>query len=107
MLPNILRTLLLFGLVYVCGYTTASIRYELVIQKYRDQVDAKLEKIEYGLTNILNTTSNTNTVLAKEFSVIRLDLKKQPLVVSKNGECLISQKFLDARLMAIDKANQR
>ncbi len=85
------------------GYQEAATKYQLVIDKQQDVIDAKLKNIE-ELSHLLVTESRvSNTLLAANVSSILTKVKGVPLVVVKDGKCTPSQTFSDT----IDAVNKR
>lgn len=85
------------------GYKEAATKYQLVIDKQQDVIDAKLKNIEV-LSGLLVTENRaSNTLLASNVSSILNKVKGVPLVVVKDNKCTPSQTFSDT----LDAVNRR
>lgn len=93
--------------VYNFGYQKASIVYEQKIKERNDAEYARIATIEGQLGSLLVATGSYNTLLLQDMGTIKSKLDKQPLIVYRDGKCLVSPEFNAARSEAIKRANEK
>lgn len=76
------------------------------MQAYQNEVKAKIVIIEANLTEIASITNNREKALGKDITKILEGVKKEPVVVIKEGVCAPSKNFIEGINQAIDRANE-
>lgn len=76
------------------------------MQAYQNEVKAKIVIIEANLTEIASITNNREKALGKNITKILEGVKKEPVVVIKEGVCAPSKNFIEGINQAIDRANE-
>lgn len=89
-----------YDTIYDYGYNTAKAEYIAEQNKKVDQVQATI-------TSLVAATTNYNKSLMHDISTIQSSLNGKTLVVYKDGKCVLTQEYIDARSEAIKRANQK
>lgn len=76
------------------------------MQAYQNEVKAKIVIIEANLTEIASITNNREKALGKDITKILEGVKKEPVVIIKEGVCTPSKNFIEGINQAIDRANE-
>lgn len=76
------------------------------MQTYQNEVKAKIVIIEANLTEIASITNNREKALGKDITKILEGVKKEPVVIIKEGVCTPSKNFIEGINQAIDRANE-
>ena len=76
------------------------------MQTYQNEVKAKIVIIEANLTEIASMTNNREKALGKDITKILEGVKKEPVVIIKEGVCTPSKNFIEGINQAIDRANE-
>lgn len=93
--------------IYDYGYFAAEKKYTEVIAQYNLRQEQKVELIEDKINQLLKVTPEYNAKLLTDMQNIKNGIEGKTLVVYKDGKCVITQEFLDARQAAILRANTR
>lgn len=109
-----LGTALIFTIIIATGYRSAYNHGKLAaqeiciqdMQKYQKEVQEKIKSIETGLTEIASLTNNREKALGKDITKILEGVKKEPVVLIKEGVCTPSKTFIDGINQAIDRVNE-
>ena len=113
LIPWVIRIVLVLGITFsgylgynaikYIGYKEAEVKYTLVIKNYEDNINKKIDSIE-TLSNTLVTENRTaSDLLVSDMQVLKNSIKKNPLIVIKDGKCVPSETFYDS----LSKINQR
>lgn len=98
------------GLGYRSAYNHGKLSAQEVciknMQAYQNEVKAKIVIIEANLTEIASITNNREKALGKDITKILEGVKKEPVVVIKEGVCAPSKNFIEGINQAIDRANE-
>lgn len=105
---------LILSLVLGYGYRSAYNHGKLAAQEvciknmqaYQNEVKAKIVIIEANLTEIASITNNREKALGKDITKILEGVKKEPVVIIKEGVCTPSKNFIEGINQAIDRANE-
>lgn len=76
------------------------------MQTYQNEVKAKIVIIEANLAEIASITNNREKALGKDITKILEGVKKEPVVIIKEGVCTPSKNFIEGINQAIDRANK-
>jgi len=74
--------------------------------QYQQQLQQKITQLETQLSDVSTQSIAEQKRLTKTISVIKQQVKKEPVTVVKNSVCLPSENFIDSINQAISKANQ-
>lgn len=84
------------------GYQEAATKYQLVIDKQQELIDAKLKNIEVLSRALITQNKTNNAALASSVSSILDKAKGVPLVVVNDEKCTPSQTFSNT-IAAVNK----
>lgn len=101
-LPGVLA-LIILGLTYSIGYSSAETKYKTILQEQAAVQSANIASIN----TLLSTLASTKNTIEADLEAIKGRLAGKTLVVYKDGKCSVTKTFIDARLDAINRANQR
>jgi hypothetical protein len=88
------------------GFEEAEAKYTLIIKEYENNLNKKVDVIE-NLSNTLVIENRENSaLLAQDLELIKSGIKKKPLVIIKDGECIPSTNFSEAFGKLNQRANQ-
>lgn len=100
----VLITAAILGLAYKTVYTYG---YDMAKAEYAAEQNKKVEQVQATITSLVAATTNYNRALLSDINTIQTSLNGKTLVVYKDGKCVITQEYKDARSEAIKRANQK
>jgi predicted PurR-regulated permease PerM len=74
--------------------------------EYQQQLQQKITELETQLSDISVQSTTKQKQLTKTINNIKQQVKKEPVTIIKNSECIPSENFINSINQAISKANQ-
>lgn len=110
-LAAVAGTLAIAGGAWYQGYNYGKLSQQQAcaesMQQYQKQVQDKITIIESNLSVLAELGIRREEQLQQDIAQILVGVKRKPVTVVKNGECIPSQTFVDGINKAISRANQK